>query len=550
MPEPGDPPSRATRLAAPIAGGLAVAAAIVAFGFIGSRLLGVLRTVAIADAFGAEPELDAWRVAFQVPDLIFQVLAGATMASAFIPVFARLYRTGSSDDAWRLASSVLTLVTLATAILCAIAFVFAPLIVPLMAPGLGEDIGQRDELVDKAVFLTRIMLLSPLLFSISGMVTGILNARQQFFLPALAPMLYNIAIIVGAVALSRPWGVEGLAIGVVVGSGLHLAIQLPGLVREGMRYRVLLGIKDAATREVARLMAPRILGLAAVQLNLFITIYFASRIGSGAIANMTYAFTISQLPLALFGMALSTAVFPRLANQVADGDLVALHQTVSRVLRLIMFFTIPAAIGLALLREPVTVLLLQGGAFTSADASITAAALGWYCLGIIPLAGTEIHSRAFYALGDTRTPVFMTIVAVATNAVVSALVWDRFGTQGLAFSVSLAAWAEWLILSVIYIRRSGHPVAGDLGPIARIALAAAAMAFAIALASVAFANDNRIVAAISTLGLAVAGLLVFAGVALWLRIDEAAQAQARLHPLLARVPVLRDHLPPRPGAES
>ena len=190
-------------------GGLAIAAAIVAFGFLGSRLLGVVRTAAIADAFGASPELDAYWVAFRVPDLIFQVLAGATLGSAFIPVFARLYRRDGAERAWALASNVLSLIMAATAALCLIGLIFAPWLVPLFAPGLGEDIGRSDELTDKAVDLTRLMLLSPFLLGVSGMITGILNARQQFLLPALAPMLYNLGIIFGALALSGPWGVEG-----------------------------------------------------------------------------------------------------------------------------------------------------------------------------------------------------------------------------------------------------------------------------------------------------------------------------------------------------
>ena len=217
--------------------GLVVAGAIVAFGFLGSRLLGVARTAIIANEFGASPELDAYWVAFRIPDLIFQVLAGATLGSAFIPVFTRLYRRESADSAWRMASNVLTIIFLATAVLCLIALALAPWLVPVFAPGLGEDIGRGDELTSEAVKLTRIMLLSPLLLSVSGMLTGILNARQQFFLPALAPNLYNLGIIFGALALSGRFGVEGLAIGVLVGSAGHLVVQIPGLVRERMRYR-------------------------------------------------------------------------------------------------------------------------------------------------------------------------------------------------------------------------------------------------------------------------------------------------------------------------
>lgn len=366
---------------------LLIAAAVVAFGFIGSRLLGVVRTSVIANQFGTEPDLAAYWVAFRIPDLIFQVLAGATLGSAFIPVFIRQYRRESQAAAWRLASSVITLVTAATAVLCVVGFVLAPWLVPLQAPDLGKDIGQNAELTQKAINLTRFMLLSPFLFAISGMMTGILNARQQFLLPALAPILYNLAIIGGAVMLSGSMGVNGLAIGVVVGAGLHLAVQVPGLVREKMSFRPSFDFADPAVREVGRLMAPRVLGLGATQFNFLITAFFATKVNSEAISNLNYAFLIAGLPLAVFGMTISTAVFPTLAEQVAEGDHKSLNSTISRALRTIMFFTIPAAMGLMLLREPVTRLLLQHGEFTAIDTVATAAALGWYCLGIIPRRG-------------------------------------------------------------------------------------------------------------------------------------------------------------------
>ncbi|MDZ7728009.1 MAG: murein biosynthesis integral membrane protein MurJ [Dehalococcoidia bacterium] len=421
-------------------------------------------------------------VAFQIPDVIFQVLAGATMGSAFIPVFARLAKNEGEERAWRLASAVLTTVTTATAILCLLGFILAPVLVPVLAPGLGEDIGRRDELVAEAVSLTRLMLLSPLLFSMSGMVTGILNARQHFLLPAIAPMLYNLAIIFGAMVLAEPFGVQGLSYGVIGGAALHLGVQVPGLVRHRMRFRPRFDWADSATREVARLMGPRIIGLGAVQANLFVTIFFASKVASGAINVMNYAFIISQLPLGIFGMALATAAFPRLAEQVAEGNLQALQDTVSRVLRMILFLTVPTAIGLALLREPVTVFLLQGGAFTSADSVLVATALGWYCLGIVPQAGVEIHSRGFYALGDTRTPVAMTVVSLLTNLVLAWLLWERFEYAGLGFAVSAAAWMEWGLLYALYVRRTGASPAPDLRVGARIALAAGVMAVGVALA--------------------------------------------------------------------
>ncbi|GIW13767.1 MAG: putative lipid II flippase MurJ [Tepidiforma sp.] len=500
-------------------GGLALAALIVAFGFIGSRLLGVVRTVVIANTFGASPELDAYNVAFRIPDLIFQVLAGATLGSAFIPVFARKFEREGPAQAWLLASRVLNLVVLATLLMCAAAFVLAPVLVPAIAPGLGDDIGRSEELTGHAVELTRIMLGSTLLFAASGMLTGMLNGRERFLLPALAPMLYNLGIIFGAVVLADRWGVNGLAFGVVLGAGLHLGVQVPGVVSEGFRYRPSLGWGDPGVMEVARLMGPRVVGLAAAQVNFVVTGFFASRVGASAISNMTYAWLLAGLPLALFGMALSTAVFPRLAGQVARDDLSALTDTVSRVLRMILFLTVPAAVGLALLREAAVITLLERGAFTRADSMMTAAALGWYCLGIVPQAGIEIHSRGFYALGDTRTPVVLAVLAVAVNLVLGAMVWRPFGVSGLALAVGTASWVEWAGLYVLFVRRTGWRPEGELAAASRMALAAAVMALALATGMAVLDTASRLDAAVAAFAGIAAGAAVYAGASIWLGVD-------------------------------
>jgi len=521
-----DAPASAVTEAPPRAGGLAVAAAIVAFGFLGSRVLGVLRTTVIAWQFGRGPEVDAYNAAFRFPDLIFQVLAGATLGSAFIPVFARLYRRESEERAWELASSVLNLITLATAALCAVAFIFAPWLVPLSVPGL--------EMQDKAVSLTRLMLLSPLLFSMSGIVTGILNARQRFFLPALAPMLYNLSIIVGAVALAGPWGIDGLATGVVLGAGAHLGVQMPGLVRERMAYRFALDWKDAAVREVGRLMGPRVIGLAAAQLNFFIATYFASKMGSGAISSLTYAWTIASLPTALFGMALSTAVFPRLAEHAADEDMASLTTTVSRALRIILFLTVPAALGLLFLRDAATTVLLQWGAFTPADASVTAAIVAFYCLGIVPQAAIEIHSRGFYALGDTRTPVAMAVMAVGVNLTLSTILWSRFEQEGLALALSLSSWLEWALLYRFYLGRTGATAAADLAAFARLAVCGAFMALFLAVGFWWYHAGARAESLMMAVAGTVAGAAFYAGMANLLRVPELAEATGRARALVRR----------------
>src|SRR5688500_8445899 len=255
---------------------VAAAAGVVALGFVASRLLGLVRSVVIARAFGTDPELSAYWVALRLPDLVFQLLAGATLSAAFIPTFSRVRMRNGEQASWELASSVLNLISLATAGIALVAFVVAPWLVPLLAPGLGEETARREELQALAVDLTRLMLLSPIVFGVSGMVTGILNARQHFLAPALAPLMYNLAIIIGALFLAEPFGVRGLALGVVAGSIGHLVVQLPALRAVGMRWTPALDLASSAVREVIRLMGPRIIGLAAVQLNFTVVVFFAS----------------------------------------------------------------------------------------------------------------------------------------------------------------------------------------------------------------------------------------------------------------------------------
>ena len=425
--------------------GLAAAAVVVAAGFLGSRLLGLLRSVVIADAFGTDPELAAYWVAFRLPDLIFQILAGATLGAAFIPVFARRFRD-TPAEAWRLASSVLNLVFIATFVLAMLGLLLAPVLVPVMAPGLSEDVRSL------AVNLTRIMMLSPMLFAVSGMFMGILNARKHFLYPAIAPLLYNLSIIIAALVSDR---VEGLAAGVVVGALLHLLIQVPALRRAGMRYSPVARWRDPAVREVVRLMLPRMLGLAAFQFNFLILIFFASTISDEAISAVNYAWLILMTPLGLFGMAISIAVFPTLAEQVAGDSMEEMRQTLSNALRLILFLTLPASVGLMILGEPLVTFLFEHGAFTEASTDITVAALLFYSLGLFAHSGIEILSRGFYAMGDTRTPVLFAVLSMLANLVLSLILVVPLEVRGLALALSLAAIMEFVLLFRVLSRRLG-----------------------------------------------------------------------------------------------
>jgi putative peptidoglycan lipid II flippase len=462
---------------------VAGAAGIVALGFIGSRLLGLVRSVAIADAFGTDPELSAYWVAFRLPDLVFQVLAGATLSAAFIPVFSRVAVRHGEEGAWRLASSVLNLVSIATVLLAGLAFLLAPWIVPLLAPGLGEETGREAELRSQAIELTRFMMLSPLFFGVSGMLTGILNARQHFVAPAVAPMIYNLSIILGAVFLADRWGVHGLAWGVVIGSLGHLLVQVPALASTGMRWTPSFEWASEAVQDVLRLMGPRVIGLAATQINFIVVIFFASFISDEAISAMNYAFLMMMLPVGVVGMAISTAVFPTLSQQAAASEFEALRRSTARALRTILFLAIPASAGLLVLAEPSVRLLLERGAFDVESTDLVVGALMLYALGVFGHAGIEILSRGFYALSDTRTPVSVAVGAVLLNIALSAALVAPFGVEGLALAASVTAAVEFFVLVRLLQRRLGGWDELGMGlPLTRTVLATAVMAEVIVIA--------------------------------------------------------------------
>ncbi len=510
---------------------LAAAATIVAAGFLGSRLLGLLRIGAISDAFGTSPELDAYWVAFRLPDLIFQLLAGATLGSAFIPTFARLFAKESEEAAWRLASSVLNIVLLATIVFAVLGFLLAPVLVPVMAPGLGEDTGRQDELRALAVDLTRVMMLSPILFAVSGMFMGILNARHHFLMPAVAPMLYNLAIIIGAYFFHD---VNALAWAVAIGAGLHLIVQVPALVSVGMRYWPVAQWRDAAVRQVGGLMAPRVLGLAAFQFNFLITTFFASMVSDGAISAVNYAWLIMMTPLGLFGMAISTAVFPTLAEQAVE-DRGELRRTLEQSLRLILFLTIPSAVALMLLSEPLVALILERGDFTAASTEVTAGVLLFYAIGLVAHAAIEILSRGFYALSDTRTPVAFAVVALVVNLALSAALVGPMEVRGLALAASVATIANaTLLFWTLRTRLEGLDLRGLGRSLGRTAVATLLMAEVVGFYLIflheaeRFDSSRLLDSFLAVAGSALLGGAVFLAAALALRSEEAETLWRRL----------------------
>ena len=433
--------------------GVIGAVLLIGLSFLGSRMLGVARTAVIADQYGTSVELDAFWVAMRLPDLVFQLLAGATLASAFIPVYARALQNRGEQSAWRLASIVLNWVLIGTIALSVAVFFAAEWIVPALAPGLGEDSGIQDAIIDDAVFLTRVLLLSPILFAVSGMLTGILHARRHFLLPAISPMLYNLAIILGALLLPGELGVEALVIGVVAGSGLHLVIQLPALstalARSGGGLGLHFDLGDVEAREVLRLMAPRMLGLAAAQINLIVLTFFGSLVGDSSISALNFAWLLLMFPVGLFGMSFATAVFPSLAERAATGGPSAVNALVSQTLRFTLFLAIPASVGMLLLRDSIVATLLEHGAFDATATQLVSDALLFYSIGVFAHAAIEIVSRGFYVLGDTRTPVALAISSMLLNVILSAVLVGSMELKGLALALSVSAIAEFVLLTLL-----------------------------------------------------------------------------------------------------
>jgi putative peptidoglycan lipid II flippase len=416
--------------------GLVRAGVLLSSAFLVSRALGYLRTVVLGTTFGAGPELDSFFAAFRIPDFIFQIVAAGAMGSALIPVLAGLFASGERAHAWRVVATVANLILLALTALAVAAFIAAPLLVRLLAPGFdADDVGRTTD-------LTRIMLAAPILLALGAVATSALNAEGRFTAAALAPIVYNIAIIGGAVILGPSMGVTGLAIGVVVGALGHVAIQLPTLLGMGFRPVPRIDLEDRAARRVLELLGPRALGLGASQFTFIVMTALASGLGEGAVSAYSIAFAVLQIPIGVIGVPLGVVIFPSISREHALGAIESYVGLVTRSVRLLIFVMVPiAAIGMAL-RTPVVELLFGYGKFDAADIDRTATTLSAFLIGLPAHAAIAVLARAFYARQNTRTPVIAAIVAVVINTALGVLFAGPLGLPGLALAIAIAAWVE------------------------------------------------------------------------------------------------------------
>ena len=447
------------------------------------------------------------------------IVAGGALGSAFIPTFTDYLAKKDHAGGWRLASSIANLALIVLTVAAGLMAVFAPALVrTVIAPGFTPP---QQSLT---VSLMRLMLLSPIIFGVSGIVMGALNAHQHFLLPALAPSVYNLSIIGGALVLGPRLGVRGMAVGVVVGAALHLLVQVPGLLRYGAHYVPTLGLDNPSVREVGRLMIPRMLGTAITQLNFVVNNSLASRLGEGAVSAINYAWLLMLLPQGVFAQAVGTAAFPTFAAQAARGELAEMRSTLAATLRVVFSLCLPATVGLLALGRPLVGLLFERGAFEVASTEAVTWALAFYALGLLGHAGLEIVARAFYALHDTFTPVWVGGLAMGLNVALSLTLPGVFGLAGwpphagLALANSVATLLE-LVALLALIRRRMDGLEGRRTAIAFAKSGLASLAMGAALLGWQAALSDAEALALGGGGVLL-GAVVYAAAVLLLRMEE------------------------------
>jgi len=506
-----------------------------------SRVLGLVREQVMAGFFGAGFATDAFIAAFRIPNLLRDLFAEGAMSSSFVPTFTETLAKQGEEEAWRLGRQLMITLGLVLFGLCVVGWIAAPALVRAVTPGFGAVPGK----LELTTLLTRVMLPFLPIVALAAVCMGMLNARGQFAIPALAPTLMNLGMIVfglGLIPVCRALGappILAMAIGVAIGGLLQFVVQLPPLFRLGFRWRWERPGSHPGVRRVAWLMLPATIGLAATQVNLLVSTLIASLLPQGSVSWLSYAFRLMQLPIGVFGVALATVSLPALSRAAVANDLRALTGTLSATVRLVFVLTVPAALWLAAMSEPVIALLYEHGHFHAIDTTRSAGALVMYCVGLPAFAAVGVFTRTFYALGDTRTPVQASFVSVALNLALNLLLMRPLGHLGLALATSLTSIVN-LAQLAFYLRRRVGPIEG-----ARIANTLVRMVGA-----------GGLVAAACGLGLWATGgrwhhgagpelITVLAGMAIgfvgtwaglrWFRVEERGVVDDLLHSAVARL---------------
>ncbi len=420
----------------------------------------------MARLFGAGQVYDAFLLAFRIPNLTRDLFAEGALSSAFVPTFTRYLASRSKEEAAELANLVATAIILVVGGLCLLGMIFSPALVWLLAPGFKQVPGKFE----LAVTMTRIMFPFLLLVALAAQAMGILNACNQFGVPAMSSTFFNLGSLGFGIGMGYLAGprlgfspIIGMAYGVVLGGALQLLWQVPSLRRQGFGFRWRWDWSHPGLRQIVDLMGPAILGNAAVQINVMVSTNFASSIhdpvtgGDGPVSWLGYAFRFMQLPLGLFGVAIASATLPAISRSAAAGAMDEFRRTLSRSLGMVFLLTVPSSVGLAVLGRSIIGAIYEGGRFRAYDTQQTALALTCYAVGLAGYAALKVLAPAFYALNDSRTPMLVSLASVAINFS-AALLMVRTGTlghAGLAMATSIVAIFNFLSLFIILRNRIG-----------------------------------------------------------------------------------------------
>jgi putative peptidoglycan lipid II flippase len=452
------------------------AAGVVGLAILSSRVLGLIRETVFAGLFGAGKNLDAFLMAFRLPNLLRDLFAEGALSTAFITTFSKKIAVEGDDSAWRLANKVATLTAVFMSVVTLLGIIFAPQLVQLLTWGSwsGDIISFGGTLVSKTavtILLTRIMWPFMLLVSLAALVMGMLNAKHIFGPPAMASSYFNLGSIIAGVAVG--WWLDprfgarslvGLAIGTLIGGAWQLAGQFPSLWRVGYKYHVDFHWRDEGVRAVLTLMGPAVIAASAVQVNVLVNSGFAASLGNGPVSWLNIAFRLMQLPLGLFGVAIGTVTLPLVSKSAAVGNTAEFRAILARGIRLAFLLTIPSAIGLAMFASPIISVIYQHGRFTAEMTRETAGALEFYAIGLVCYAGLRVLTPAFYAIGKRNTPMIISFIAIGANLFLNWLFTFRlgWGHRGLAFSTSVVATINFLLLYALMRRHVRRLETGQL----------------------------------------------------------------------------------------
>jgi len=420
-----------------------------------SRVLGLVREQVFAGMFGAGFAYDAFVVAFRIPNLLRDLFGEGALSAAFVTVFSDYDTNKGSEATWQLASNVLVLIAILLSAITLLGIFFAEPVVHLLAPDFALIPGKT-----KLTGLMTVIMFPFLVFvALAAVVMGILNTRGKFFVPAMSSSFFNLGSITGGVSLAlilphfgQP-AIVGMAWGTLIGGLLQLLIQLPTLKKTGFKFKPRLKLRDPGLKRILWLMLPATIGLSATQINIFVNTNFASSCVEGSVSWLNYAFRMVQLPIGVFGVALSIATMPVLAKHAAQKDFTGLKQTLTSSLVMVFSLTIPATFGLILMARPIIRLIFEHGAFSGPDTLHTAQALTCYAYGLFAYSAVKVMVPVFYALNDTKYPVMGSFLAVTANIIIITLTIDTFAFQAIALSTSCTMALNFLFLGCILYRK-------------------------------------------------------------------------------------------------